>query len=208
MDRTEHSMAARSKERFLKNVRELLFLRCVWLECDSFQNTSGFSRGVAGSSYRNSGRNKGSGRPGSLSWLRHLSCVDSGKSLILWSFLVSLCSLRLWIPLALFTSQSPAAAKSLQSCLTLCDPKDISPPGSPIPWILQARTLEWVAISFSNAWKWKVKVKSPSRVHPRVLVRTQIANIGKCLRSIVSGSCRDNSFIHFMYITELSLCCD
>ena len=57
-----------------------------------------------------------------------------------------------------------AAAKSLQSCLTLCDPIDGSPIGSPIPGILQARTLEWVAISFSNAWKWKVKVKSLSRV--------------------------------------------
>ena len=57
-----------------------------------------------------------------------------------------------------------AAAKSLQSCLTLCDPIDVSPPGAPIPGILQARTLEWVAISFSNAWKWKVKVKSLSRV--------------------------------------------
>ena len=50
-----------------------------------------------------------------------------------------------------------AAAKSLQSCPTLCDPIDGSPPGSPIPEILQARILEWVAISFSNAWKWKVK---------------------------------------------------
>ena len=59
---------------------------------------------------------------------------------------------------------SPAAAKSLQSCRTLCDPIDGSPPGSPIPGILQARTLEWVAISFSNAWKWRVKVKSLSRV--------------------------------------------
>ena len=57
-----------------------------------------------------------------------------------------------------------AAAKSLQSCPTLCDPIDGSPPGSPIPGILQARTLEWVAISFSNAWKRKVKVKSLSRV--------------------------------------------
>ena len=50
-----------------------------------------------------------------------------------------------------------AAAKSLQSCLTLCDPIDGTPPGSPVPGILQARTLEWVAISFSNAWKWKGK---------------------------------------------------
>ena len=57
-----------------------------------------------------------------------------------------------------------AAAKSLQSCLTLCNPIDGSPPGSPIPKILQARTLEWAAISFSNAWKWKVKGKSLSRV--------------------------------------------
>ena len=57
-----------------------------------------------------------------------------------------------------------AAAKSLQSCQTLCDPRDGSPPGSHVPGILQARTLEWVAISFSNAWKWKVKVKSLSRV--------------------------------------------
>ena len=52
-----------------------------------------------------------------------------------------------------------AAAKSLQSCLILCDPIDGSPPGSPVPGILQARTLEWVAISFSSARKWKVKVK-------------------------------------------------
>ena len=57
-----------------------------------------------------------------------------------------------------------AAAKSLQSCLTLCDPVDSSPPGSPVPRILQARTLEWVAISFSSSGKWKVKVKSLSHV--------------------------------------------
>ena len=56
------------------------------------------------------------------------------------------------------------AAKSLQSCLTLCDPIDSSPPGPTIPGILQARTLEWVPISSSNAWKWKVKVKSLSCV--------------------------------------------
>ena len=57
-----------------------------------------------------------------------------------------------------------AAAKSLQSRPTLCDPIDSSPPGSPVPGILQAGTREWVAISFSNAWKWKVKVKLLSRV--------------------------------------------
>ena len=61
-------------------------------------------------------------------------------------------------------TSAAAAAKSLQSCPTLCDPIESSPSGSTIPGILQARTLEWVAISFSNAWKWKVKVKSLSRV--------------------------------------------
>ena len=65
-----------------------------------------------------------------------------------------------------------AAAESLQSCPTLCDPIDGSPPGSPVPGILQARTLEWVAISFSNAWKWKVKVKSLSRVQLLATPRT------------------------------------
>ena len=65
-----------------------------------------------------------------------------------------------------------AAAKSLQSCPTLCDPIDGSSPGSPVPGILQARTLEWVAISFSNAWKWKVKMKSLSCVQLLAAPRT------------------------------------
>ena len=64
----------------------------------------------------------------------------------------------------LLFNSAAAAAKSLQSCPILYDPIDGSPPGSPVPGILQARTLEWVAISFSNASKWKVKVKSLSRV--------------------------------------------
>ena len=63
-----------------------------------------------------------------------------------------------------FCRHAAAAAKSLQSCLTLYDPIDGSPPGSPVPGIHQARMLEWIAISLSNAWKWKVKVKSLSRV--------------------------------------------
>ena len=62
------------------------------------------------------------------------------------------------------SSAAAAAAKPLQSCPALCDPIDGSPPGSPVPGILQARILEWVAISFSNAWKWKGKVKSLSCV--------------------------------------------
>ena len=61
-------------------------------------------------------------------------------------------------------SAAAAAAKSLQSCLTVCDPIEASPLGSPVPGILQARILEWVTISFSTAWKWKVKVKQLSHV--------------------------------------------
>ena len=68
-----------------------------------------------------------------------------------------------WIREIWYVQWNTAAANSLQSCPTLCDPIDSSPPGSPIPGILQARTLEWVAISFSNVWKWKVRVKSLSR---------------------------------------------
>ena len=71
---------------------------------------------------------------------------------------------RIWAPKRQWMDAAAAAAKSLQSCPTLCDPIDGSPPGSAVPGILQARTLEWVVISFSNAWKWKVKVKSLSRV--------------------------------------------
>ena len=66
--------------------------------------------------------------------------------------------------LELILSTAAAAANSLRSCRTLCDPIDGSPPGSPIPGILQARTLKRADISFSNAWKWKVKVKSLSCV--------------------------------------------
>ena len=63
-----------------------------------------------------------------------------------------------------FLNSAAAAAELLQLCPTLCDPTEGSPPGCPVPGILQARTLEWVAISFSNAWKWKVKVKMLSPI--------------------------------------------
>ena len=69
-----------------------------------------------------------------------------------------------WRILSINLLACAATAKSLRLCPTLCNPIDGSSPGSPVPGILQARTLEWVAISFSNAWKWKVKVKSLSRV--------------------------------------------
>ena len=72
--------------------------------------------------------------------------------------------MKCFLGISNFLEEISAAAKSLQSCPTLCDPTDGSPPGSPIPGILQARTLEWVAISFANAWKWKVEMKSLSHV--------------------------------------------
>ena len=84
-----------------------------------------------------------------------------------------------------------AAAKSLQSCPTLCDRIDGSPPGSPVCGILQARTLEWVAISFSNAWKWKVKVKSLSRVRffttPRTAAHQASPSMGFSRQEYWSG---------------------
>ena len=84
-----------------------------------------------------------------------------GTYLCLKSSLFTLYKSFKWVIIVITAA---AAAKSLQSCRTLCDPIDGSPPGSAIPGILQARTLEWVAISFSSGWKWKVKVKSLSRV--------------------------------------------
>ena len=88
-----------------------------------------------------SGRSSGEGNGNSLQY----SCLENHMDRGAW-----------WTTVI----AAAAAAKSLQSCLTLCNPIANSPPGSAIPGILQAKTLEWVAISFSNAWKWKVKVES------------------------------------------------
>ena len=97
------------------------------------------------------------------SWPRNwtsISCI-AGRLFTSWATREAQCP-----------AAAAAAAKSLQSCPTLCDPRDGSPPGSPIPGILQARTLEWRAISFSNAWKWKVKMKSFSCVRLLATPRT------------------------------------
>ena len=93
---------------------------------------------------------------GRKSWVKHMKkyAFDIIDSL----------SYRMFHLICVWVIYAAAAAKLLQSCPTLCDPTDSSPPGSLVSGILQARTLEWVAISFSNAWKWKVKVKSLSRV--------------------------------------------
>ena len=86
---------------------------------------------------------------------------------LIWVLIPWMCSFfenKLYTYELHINAAAAAAAKSLQSCLTLCDPINSSLSGSSVSGILQARTLEWVAISFSNAWKWKVKVKSLSRV--------------------------------------------
>ena len=97
----------------------------------------------------------------STSHQRVLACCKVTRSWVLSSHT---CTGSLPASSGINSAAAAAAAKSLQSCPTLCNLIDSSPPGSPIPGILQARTLEWVAISFSNAWKWKLKVKSLSRV--------------------------------------------
>ena len=101
-----------------------------------------------------------------------------------------------------------AAAKSLQSCSTLHDPIDSSPPGFPVPGILQARTPEWVAISFSNAWKWKVKVKSLSCVWllatPRTAAHQAPPSMGFSRQEYWSGVPLPTSYISVVrMITQL-----
>ena len=104
-------------------------------------------------------------------WMNHESFLRFCPSLPLQpnlnTFLLALDRLKDIQFFKYTAAAAAAAAKSLQSFLTLCDPRDGSPSGSPVPGILQARTLEWIAISFSNAWKWKVKVKS--LCHARLL---------------------------------------
>ena len=107
---------------------------------------------------------KGSRLPIVLSWAVEDILPPLASFIAVEKSVVSLIAIPSWVMHLIRKSTAAAAAKSLQSCPTLCDPIEGSPPGSPIPGILQARTLEWVAISFSNAWKWKVKVKLLSRV--------------------------------------------
>ena len=100
-----------------------------------------------------------------------------------------------------------AAAKSLQSCPTLCDPIEGSPPGFPVPGILQARTLEWVAISFSNAWKRKVKVKSLSCVQlerPHGLQPTRLLRPWDFLGKSTGVRC--HCLLQFLCIASTELC--
>ena len=101
-----------------------------------------------------------------LGWTGWISLQSKGLSRVFSSATVQRHQFFSTQYFLLSSSHIYAAAKSLQSCPTLCDPIDGSPPGSPVPGILQARIPEWVAISFSNASKWKMKVKSLSHVRP------------------------------------------
>ena len=96
--------------------------------------------------------------------------VPPGKTYMCVCVYVCVC---MYVCMYVYTYIYIYAAKSLQSCPTLCDPINGSPLGSSVPGILQARILEWVAVSFSNEWKWKVKMKSPS--HPRLLATPRTA---------------------------------
>ena len=104
-----------------------------------------------------------------LCWSMGLPCVG-GSSPDLCK--LDACSNMPLLSIKLWQSKmsAAAAAKSLQSCPTLCDPIDGSPPGLPVPGILQARTLKWATTAFSNAWKWKVKVKVKLLSHLRLFV--------------------------------------
>ena len=113
------------------------------------------------------------------------------------------------VTLLLGSSAAAAAARSLQLCLTLCN-IDGSPPGSTIPGILQARTLEWVAISFSNAWKWKVKVKLHSRVlllvTPRTAAYQALPSMGFSRQEYWSGLPLLSLIGSLWYILNISYC--
>ena len=117
----------------------------------------------------------------------HLTGLDS-----CFSFSCGL-GLLTYLVLTAYISADAAAAKSLQSCLTLCDPIDGSSPGFPVPGILQARTLEWVAVSFSSAWKWKVKVKLLSCVQllvtPWTAAYQALPSMGFSRQEYWSGKC-------------------
>ena len=121
----------------------------------------------------------------------------------------SVVSNSLWSHGLQHSRLAAAAAKSLQSCPTLCDPVDGSPPGSPVPGILQARTLEWVATSFSNAWKWKVKVKSLSRWFSTVSSFAQILSWVRVLPSVSVTPFKSlfRNSRHFSTWPELFSCC-
>ena len=118
---------------------------------------------------------------------------------------VAMCGCESW------TIKKAATAKLLQLCPTLCNPIDSSPPGSPIPGILQARTLEWVAISFSNAAKWKVKVKSLSRARlfatPWTAAYQAPPSMGFSRQEYWSGVPLPSPYLFLVFLNLVRDCC-
>ena len=130
------------------------------------------------------------------------------------AFLHMISVLLLWanyLACVHFLCAAASAAKSLQSCLTLCNPIDSSPPGSPSPGILQARTLEWVGISFSNSWEWKVKVKSLSPVwlleNPRTVAYQAPPSMGFSRQEYWCGLPFSTQFLFIQWYSSKSLLC-
>ena len=138
----------------------------------------------------------------SQTWLSNWTELNIG---LLWGFSNNFRAVSIWHILGIAPAGA-AAAKLRQSCLTLCDPIDGSPPGSPIPGILQARTLEWVAISLSSAWKWKVKGKSFSRVRllatPWTAAYQAPPSIGSSRQEYWSGVPLPSPFRHYISINK------
>ena len=118
--------------------------------------------------------------------LRRPTRQGSPLSLKKWSYRERLAKVAFW------SSSYAATAKSLQSCPTLCDPTDGSPPGSAIPGILQARTLEWVAISFSNAWKWSRSVSVQLFVTPWTTAYQAPPSMGFSRLTVLISHCVDH----------------
>ena len=149
-----------------------------------------------------------------LLWRKAMTNLDSILKSRDTTFPTKVCLVKAMVfPVVMYGCQSwtiKKAAKSLQSCPTLYDPIDGSPPGFPIPGILQARTLEWVAISYSNAWKWKVKVKSLIRVQPSATPWTAAfqapSSMGFSRQEYWSGVPLPSpkSFLHLLVIPSLS----
>ena len=123
----------------------------LWFPCGSASKESAFNMGDLGS-MPGLGRSPGERKGYPLQYSGLQNSMDSVVCGVAESDMTERLPFHS-IPCIYHTAAADAAAKSLQSCQTLCDPTDGSPPGSPLPGILQARTLEWVAISFSNAWK-------------------------------------------------------
>ena len=132
----------------------------------------------------------------SVSAIRVMSSAYLKLSIFLLAILIPACASSSPAFLMMYSAVA-AASKSLQSCLTLYDPTDSCLPGSSVPGILKARILEWVAISFSNAGKWKVKVKTFSCSPPSHTTPTS------CYRALALGALPHTSNSHWLSVLHM-----